>query len=358
MDEQEFKQTQGTISGKFGGLGIEITQQGGIPKVISPIDDTPAARAGLQPGDLIVSIDGRNTHGIDLGKIVDLLRGDPGTTVKLGLARGETTPIEVTITRSIIHVRSVKSTLQPDGMGYVRITQFSGDTSKDLAQAIDDLKRKSGGRLKGLVLDLRNDPGGLLSAAIGVAGAFLDGTTVVSIRSRRASENQTFTSPAKGDLISGTPIVVLINGASASASEIVAGALQDQHRATVMGTQSFGKGSVQSVIPLADRGALRLTTALYFTPAGRSIQGRGISPDVIVEAPKEQQVAGALMLRESALNGALANPGAAEQADKASDATAAPLSAPIKSDLIGTPEDAQLKAALSHLARARPARLD
>jgi len=358
MDEQEFKQTQGTISGKFGGLGIEITQQGGIPKVISPIDDTPAARAGLQPGDLIVSIDGRNTHGIDLGKIVDLLRGDPGTTVKLGLARGDTTPIEVTITRSIIHVRSVKSTLQPDGMGYARITQFSGDTSKDLAQAIDDLKRKSGGHLKGLVLDLRNDPGGLLSAAIGVAGAFLNGTTVVSIRSRRASENQTFTSPAKGDLISGTPIVVLINGASASASEIVAGALQDQHRATVMGTQSFGKGSVQSVIPLADRGALRLTTALYYTPAGRSIQGRGISPDIIVEAPKEQQVAGALMLRESALNGALANPGSAEAADKASDATAAPLSAPIKSDLIGTPEDAQLKAALSHLARARPARLD
>jgi carboxyl-terminal processing protease len=200
------------------------------------------------------------------------------------------------------------------------------------------------------VLDLRNDPGGLLSAAVGVSGAFLDGGTIVSIRGRHESDNQSFSAPAKGDSISGTPIAVLINGASASASEIVAGALQDQHRATVMGTQSFGKGSVQSVIPLTERGALRLTTALYYTPAGRSIQGQGITPDIVVEASKDEQVAGALLLRESALNGALANPDAVKAS--AAGATPLSLSAPIKTDLIGTAEDSQLKAALSYLERA------
>ena len=355
MDEEEFKQSQGSITGKFGGLGLEISQRGGIPRIISPIDGTPAAHAGLQAGDLIVMIDHQSTHGMDLDKAVRLLRGDPGTTVSLTISRGDKTPFEVPLTREIIQVKSVKSALQPDGIGYVRITQFSGDTSKAFRQAVDDLKAKSGSRLQGLVLDLRNDPGGLLSAAVEVAGDFLDGGTVVSIRGRQSGAEQVYKASPKGDMLPGTPLAVLINGASASASEIVAGALQDRHRATVMGTQSFGKGSVQSVIPLNGHGALRLTTALYYTPSGRSIQDDGVSPDVVVEVPKDEQVAGGVVLRESALNGAFANPGPAGQQsrqpgtqDDASASNAA-YSAPIKSDLIGSSKDAQLNAARSYL---------
>ena len=354
MDEEEFKQSQGSITGKFGGLGMEISQQGGVPKVISPIDGTPAARAGLQPGDLIVSIDKQSTHGMDLTKAVSLLRGDPGTSVKLTISRGEQSPFEVTLTREIIRVQSVKSKLEANNIGYVRITEFANDTGKDFRKAIDDLRQKSGGRLRGLVLDLRNDPGGLLAAAVEVSGNLLDGGTVVSIRGRRPGDEQAYTAPAKGDMLPGTPIVVLVNGASASASEIVAGALQDRHRATIMGTQSFGKGSVQSIIPLRGHGAVRLTTALYYTPSGRSIQDEGISPDLIVEAPKEVQVAGGVILRESELHGALSNPGSLRQKSAAPDGKTVDErkgahSSPIKSELIGSAEDGQLKAALSHL---------
>jgi carboxyl-terminal processing protease len=359
MDEQEYRQSQADIGGKFGGIGIEISTQGGVPKVIAPIDGTPAAQAGIEPGDLIVSIGDQSTSGMDSAKIIGAIRGDPGSAATLTLSRGEKVPFDVTLKRSIIHAQSVRSRLEPDGFGYARISQFIGDTPQDLKQAIEDLKRQTGGHLKGFVLDLRNDPGGLLTSAVGVAGEFLDGGTVVTIHGRHSSDDQVFKSDVKGDLLPGTPVVVLVNGASASASEIVAGALQDQHRATVMGTQSFGKGSVQTIIPLKGHGALRLTTALYYTPSGRSIQDEGISPDIVVEAPKDEQIANSVKLSESTLNGAFSNPGPLGRTSATKGAKLAVgkavYSPPMKADLIATPQDAQLKAALSHLNRSASA---
>lgn len=358
MDAQEFKQSQADMAGSFGGLGIEISEQNEIPKVISPIDGTPAARAELEPGDQIVLINHSSTQGVNLIKIVSLLRGDPGTSVTVTILRGKQQPFDVTITREIIKVKSVKSKLEPDGIGYIRISQFGGDTAEGFKKAIADLNHDANGRIKGLVLDLRDDPGGLLNAAVDVAGDLLDGGPVVSIRGRQASDEKVFKAPAHGDMLSGIPIAVLINSASASASEIVAGALQDRHRATVMGTQSFGKGSVQTVIPLEGHGAVRLTTALYYTPSGSSIQDKGIAPDIVVEAPEDQQVAGGALIRESALHGAFANPGPLNQTPGtgASQSPATPevkpvYSAPIKADLIGKPDDAQLKAALDRLVQ-------
>jgi carboxyl-terminal processing protease len=359
MDAQEFKQSQADIAGSFGGLGIEISEQNEIPKVISPIDGTPAARAGLEPGDQIVLINHSSTQGVNLIKVVSLLRGDPGTSVTITILRGKEQPFDVTITREIIKVRSVKSKLEPDGIGYIRISQFGGDTAEGFKKAITDLNRDANGRIKGLVLDLRDDPGGLLNAAVDVAGDLLDGGPVVSIHGRQAGDDKVFKAPAHGDMLSGIPIAVLINGASASASEIVAGALQDRHRATVMGTQSFGKGSVQTVIPLQGHGAVRLTTALYYTPSGNSIQDKGIAPDIVVEAPKDQQIAGGALVRESTLRGAFANPGPLNQAPRAGtpQSPATPevkpvYSAPIKAELIGKPDDAQLKAALDRLVQS------
>lgn len=351
MDEGEFKQSQADMAGRFGGLGIQISEQDGLPKVISPIDGTPAARAGIEPGDQILLIDHASARGMPLSKVVAVLRGAPGSTVTLTLLRGKQEPLDVTLTREIIKVESVKSNLEPDGIGYIRISQFGEDTSGGFKNALQNLQHEASGKLKGLVLDLRNDPGGLLTAAIDVAGDLLDGGTVVSIRGRDASENQSFGAPAHGDMLAGVPVVVLINGASASASEIVAGALQDRHRAKVMGTQSFGKGSVQTLIPLKGHGAVRLTTALYYTPSGRSIQDEGIAPDVVAEAPKEQQIAGGVVLRESSLTGALANPGSINERPAQPQAgQAKPISSPpIKAELIGKPDDAQLKQALAYL---------
>jgi carboxyl-terminal processing protease len=255
--------------------------------------------------------------------------------------------------RDIIRAPSVTSELKPEGFGYVRISQFVDDTPKSFKDAIETLRRQAGGQLKGLVLDLRNDPGGLLLSAVAVAGDFLKGGTIVTtIRGRRSSDTQVLKSEARGDLLTGMPIVVLINAASASASEIVAGALQDHHRATVMGTQSYGKGSVQTVIPLKGRGALRLTTALYYTPNGRSIQDEGISPDVVVEAPKDAQIESGIRLSENALSGAIANPGLLDGKSGATNAkrsAATPYSPPMKPDIIGTPQDTQLKSAISYL---------
>jgi carboxyl-terminal processing protease len=360
MNQEEFQETQSDISGKFGGLGIQISEQNGVPKVISPIDGTPAAKAGIQPGDLIVSIDGKTTQGQSLNKIVGILRGEPNTKVTISILRGTKAPFDVSITRQIISVQTVKSNLEANNVGYVRVTEFGESTPQDFKKAVNDLKQKAGGHLNGLVLDLRNDPGGLLTSAVSIAGNFLDGGKVVTIRGRRSDDQQAFNVPDGGMLLpQETPIVVLINGASASASEIVAGALQDRHRATIMGTQSFGKGSVQTVIPLKGHGALRLTTALYYTPNGRSIQGQGITPDDIVEAPKDQQVSGGLELSENSLQGAFANPGSLNTpAPAAGASTPTPgaknggkpvYSAPIKIDLIGTPDDAQLKAATAFL---------
>jgi carboxyl-terminal processing protease len=355
MDEEELKQSEADIAGKFGGLGIQISEDHGIPKVISPIDDTPAARAGLQPGDLILEIDGKSTHGLDLTEIVRILRGKPGTRVKLTVGRGSDAPFSVDLTRSVIHVQSVKWKLEPGNIGYLRVTEFAGDTPADLKKALHDLRAQAGGALKGLVLDLRNDPGGLLSSAVAIAGNFLQGGKVVTIKGRRQGDNVTYNVVPGSTPLPDTPMVVLINGASASASEIVAGALQDRRRAKIMGTQSFGKGSVQTIIPLNGQGAVRLTTALYYTPGGRSIQGQGIAPDIVVEAPKEQQVAGAVLPRESALRGAFDNPGPLGKDDQRGNAKTQSVvrSPPIKTELIGSDQDAQLKAAISYLTGAR-----
>jgi len=353
MDAQEFRESQADIAGKFGGLGMQISEQDGVPRIIAPIDETPAAKAGLEPGDEIVLIDHSSTDGIGLRQVVTLLRGDPGSKVTLTILRGKQDTFDVTMTREIIKVESVKSHSEPDGIGYIRITQFGEDTADGFKKAIAELKRNANGNVKGLVLDLRDDPGGLLSAAVDVAGDLLDGGSVVSIHGRKANEERTFKAPAHGDELSGAPIVVLINGASASASEIVAGALQDRHRATIMGTQSFGKGSVQTVVPLKGYGAVRLTTALYYTPSGRSIQDEGIAPNVVVEAAKDQQISGGPLLREGALHGAFANPGPLKRVPGKSQAAVSQAksgySAPIKVELIGKPTDAQLKAALAYL---------
>ncbi|NEW87115.1 MULTISPECIES: S41 family peptidase [Rhodopseudomonas] len=363
MDEKEFKDMQTDMSGQFGGLGMQISAQGGIPRVVSPIDGTPAARAKLEPGDLIIKVGTASTQGMSLRNVVDMLRGAPGTKVTITILRGKDEPFDVTLTREIIKVASVKPEMKPDGIGYIRISQFGQDTADGFTAALKKLKSDAKGDLKGLVIDLRNDPGGLLNAAVSVAGDLLDGGTVVSIRGRQADDQRVFSAPSRGDKLPGVPIVVLINGASASASEIVAGALQDRKRATVMGTTSFGKGSVQTVIPIKGNGAVRLTTALYYTPAGRSIQDEGIVPDVIEEAPKDQQISGGPLIRESALHGAIANPGQLGKTDAGAtkatpktgeptdDKTKAATSAPIKADLIGKPEDAQLNAAFAYLKK-------
>ncbi|WP_022721431.1 S41 family peptidase [Rhodopseudomonas sp. B29] len=363
MDEKEFKDMQTDMSGQFGGLGMQISGQGGVPKIVAPIDGTPAARAKLEPGDDIIKVGETATQGMSLREVVDMLRGTPGTKVTITILRGKEPPFDVTLTREIIKVASVKSELKPDGIGYVRISQFGTDTSDGFKNALNKLKSDSKDGLKGLVIDLRQDPGGLLNAAVDVAGDLLDGGTVVSIRGRQPDDQRVFSAPNKGDMLPGVPVVVLINGASASASEIVAGALQDRKRGTVMGTQSFGKGSVQTVIPIKGRGAVRLTTALYYTPSGRSIQDEGITPDIVQEAPKDQQIAGGAMLREGALRGAIANPGqlgsdgkpgtAKSKTPGAAAATDKPAasSPPIKADLIGKPDDAQLNAAISYLSK-------
>jgi len=276
-----------------------------VPEVIAPIDGTPAAEAGVEPGDRITKIDAQSTTGMDVEEIVKRLRGAPGTKVNLTISRNDKAPFDLTLVRTVIHVVSVKSDLKGDDIGYIRIAAFTESTPAELANAISRLRDRAHGRLNGLILDLRNDPGGLLDAAVEVSGDFIDGGVVVTTRGRTGQDDHVYRAPATGDLLRGTPVVVLINSASASAAEIVAGALQDHHRATVMGTRSFGKGSVQTIIPLEGQGALRLTTALYYTPSGRSIQGQGIAPDIIVSLPKSQQVANALVTYESDLYRAL-----------------------------------------------------
>ncbi len=353
MDAKELHEFDSDTEGRFGGLGIELTDDNGVPKVVAPINDTPAARAGIEPGDLIVRIEGQATDGMSLMTVVEILRGKPGSKVTITVARNGRTPFDVSLTRTIIHVASVKSALEPDRIGYARISSFTAETQAELTAAIARVKAQAGGSLNGFVLDLRDDPGGLLDAAVDVAGDFLDGGTVVTTRGRTSDDNHAFSAPARGDILSGTPMVVLVNAASASASEIVAGALQDRHRATIMGTPSFGKGSVQTIIPVGD-GAIRLTTALYYTPSGRSIQGNGITPDIIAGLPKDEQVADAVLTREADLHGAFRNPGAPVKGAAApvvTSATAAEYDHPIKLALIGTKNDAQLAAAVMQLEK-------
>jgi carboxyl-terminal processing protease len=308
MNAKAFRDMQVQTKGEFGGLGIEVTQENGFIKVVSPIDDTPAARANMKPGDLITAIDGKTVQGLTLNDAVDKMRGPVNSKIVLTVKReGVDTPLDVSLVRETIHIQVVKSRMEPDNIGYVRLSQFSERADPDLKAAVNALKKQGGGKLRALILDLRNNPGGLLDQAVAVSSDFVDHGEIVSTRARHAEDSQRWN--AKGDdLIPGVPLVVLINGGSASASEIVSGALQDHHRAVLVGTRTFGKGSVQTVIPLPGNGAMRLTTARYYTPSGRSIQGLGISADVQVFESKEERPSFGGE-RESDLNHVLSNTG-------------------------------------------------
>jgi carboxyl-terminal processing protease len=284
MDPKSFRDMQVQTRGEFGGLGIEVTMEDGLIKVVAPIDETPAAKAGVMANDIITKLDDDQVQGLTLNQAVEKMRGPVNTKIKLTIMRkGSDTPIEVLITRDIIRVRSVRSHVEGSDVGYIRLTQFNEQTTDGLKKAIAEISAKvASDKLKGYIIDLRNNPGGLLDQAISVSDAFLQKGEIVSTRGRNAEETQRFNARA-GDLTNDKPVIVLINGGSASASEIVAGALQDHKRATLLGTRSFGKGSVQTIIPLGSgNGALRLTTARYFTPSGRSIQAKGITPDIEV----------------------------------------------------------------------------
>ncbi|MGB9578487.1 MAG: S41 family peptidase [Halothiobacillaceae bacterium] len=282
LDPEEFKELQAGTSGTFGGLGIEVGMEDGFVKVIAPIDDTPAQRAGLQAGDLIIRLDDKPVQGMSLNDAVKLMRGEPGTKIKLTVVRkGQEKPLEFNLERALIRVKSVKSRVLEPGYAYVRITQFQSQTGEQLRQVLEDLQKQAGGKLKGLVLDLRNNPGGVLQASVSVADAFLDDGLVVYTDGRVKDAKLRY-SAHPGDLLNGAPMVVLVNGGSASASEIVAGALQDHKRAIIMGSKTFGKGSVQSIQELANGGAVKLTTSRYYTPSGRSIQAEGIVPDILL----------------------------------------------------------------------------
>lgn len=318
LSPDEFKEVTISTSGKFGGLGIEVQMQNGFVRVVAPIDDTPAARAGMQAGDLIVRIDDTAVKGLTLLEAVKLMRGEPGTKVTLTVLReGVEQPFKVDITRDIIKVRSVKSRILEPGFGYLRITQFSSSTGNGLDEALDSLTEKNDGALKGLVLDLRNNPGGVLNAAVEVSDAFLEKGAIVSIKGRLPETTQEFSANA-GDVLKGKPIVVLVNGGSASASEIVAGALQDHKRAVIMGSETFGKGSVQTILPLQNNAALKLTTARYYTPSGRSIQAHGIDPDITIQPVKVSAAdRGIGQIKESDLHGSLENENGDDETDGA-----------------------------------------
>ncbi len=283
LNPEEFKELQVGTSGQFGGLGIEVTMEDGFVKVVTPIDDTPAMRAGIKAGDLIVRLDDTPVKGMTLNDAVRMMRGEPDTAITLTVVRdGIQQPFEVKITRAIIQVRSVRSEMLEQGFGYLRITNFQSATGEDVRKAVGELKKESGGKLNGMVLDLRNNPGGVLGAAVSVSDAFLNKGKVVYTEGRARDAALDFNA-TPGDILNGAPLIVLVNAGSASASEIVAGALQDHQRAVVMGSPSFGKGSVQTIFPMSNNTAVKITTARYYTPAGRSIQAEGIIPDIKVE---------------------------------------------------------------------------
>ena len=302
LDTENFSNMQVQTKGKFGGLGIEITMENGVIKIVSPIDDTPAAKAGLQPEDYIVAVDGEPILGMALSEAVDKLRGKVGSDVTVTIQRDQNEPFDVTVTRDTIKIRSVRSEVF-DNIGYLRITTFSEQTSPGLNDAVEKIFTEHGDKVKGFVLDLRNNPGGLLNEAIAVTDAFLEAGEIVSTRGRdEGNASRAYAKP--GDIARGLPLVVLINSGSASASEIVAGALKDHQRAVLLGTRSFGKGSVQSVIPVSGTGAMRLTTARYYTPSGVSIQATGITPNIEVVLARIEKLEGGIT-REENLKGAL-----------------------------------------------------
>ncbi|MCK5395674.1 MAG: S41 family peptidase [Gammaproteobacteria bacterium] len=318
LNPDEYKELKIGTTGKFGGLGIQVGMEDGFVKVISPIDDTPAFHAGLESGDLIIRLDDKSVKGMTLNDAVKIMRGEPGTDIKLTVIReGSDKPLPFTVTRDIISVKSVKSRILEPDYGYIRISNFQSKTARDLVNEISNLKRENETELKGLVLDLRNNPGGVLSAAADVSDAFIDDGKLVFTKGR--IKNSEFEFNAKpGDIMNGLPIVVLINGGSASASEIVAGALQDHNRAVIMGSKSFGKGSVQTIQELRSGGAVKITTARYFTPSGRSIQGEGITPDIILDRYeiKDTKEETSLRIKESDLKGSISNPTKSQEAIK------------------------------------------
>lgn len=316
LDENDFSELQTSTNGEFGGLGIEVTMEEGVVKVITPLVDTPAFKAGIKAGDYIIKLGDRSVQGIELKDAVNLMRGPAGSPIELTVLRkGSTKPLTFTLNREKIEIKSVKSKLLDNQYGYVRLTQFQALTDKDMQQAIANLKKQAGGPLRGLVLDLRNNPGGLLDSAIQISGAFLDkeknGQKEMIVYTQGRLPGSKFTAMANAnDILNNAPMVVLINNGSASASEIVAGALKDNKRAIILGTRSFGKGSVQTVLPLDDKRGIKLTTALYYTPSGTSIQAQGITPDIVVEEIAVPKTAGKVAFSgfsEAELSGHLNN---------------------------------------------------
>lgn len=318
LDDQSFKYMSEQTKGKFGGLGIEVTMENGVVKVVSPIDDTPASKAGLKPGDYITNIDGEAVMGMTLNDAVDKMRGKIGSKVKLTIRRINEKPLEVTLKREEIKIQSVKNSIKADDVVYIRISSFSEDVDTMTAKAIKDAKKKLGDKLKGVVIDVRNNPGGLLDQAVNVSDLFLDKGEIVSTRSRNEEDTVKYTAK-EGDIAKGLPIVVIINDGSASASEIVAGALQDHKRAIILGEKSFGKGSVQTVIPLGKYGAMRLTTARYYTPSGRSIQAKGIEPDIEVKPAKVEVLDTGVSFSEAEFSNALKNETSGDKNSKNAD---------------------------------------
>lgn len=306
LDAQSYKYMNEQTKGKFGGLGIEVTMENGVVKIVSPIDDTPAAKAGLKPGDYITNIDREQVIGMSLNDAVDKMRGKVGSKVKLTIRRVGEKPFEVTLKREEVKIQSVKNDIKSGDVAYIRITSFSGDTDKMVEKAIKQAKKELKGNIKGVVLDVRNNPGGLLDQAVNISDLFLDKGEIVSTRSRNEEDTVRYTAK-EGDITEGLPIVVMINDGSASASEILAGALQDHKRAIILGEKSFGKGSVQTVVPLGKYGAMRLTTARYYTPSGRSIQATGIIPDVEVHPAKVEEYINNYGLSEAEYRNALKN---------------------------------------------------
>src|ERR1700731_1216862 len=340
LNTKNFNDMKVQTRGEFGGLGIEVSMENGLVKGVSPIDDPPAARAGLKPGDLITHLDGDPVQGMTLPEAVEKMRGPVSSEIKLTIRREGRDPFDVKLIRATIRIQSVRSHLEGDNIGYIRVTTFNEQTDTGLNNAMKNLKQQAGNKLVGVVLDLRNNPGGLLDQAVAVSDAFLEKGEIVSTRGRRGEDAQRYNARA-GDIAAGLPMVVLINGGSASASEIVAGALQEHHRAILLGTRSFGKGSVQTIIPLPGHGAMRLTTARYYTPSGRSIQAKGIDPDIIVEAAKIEKT-----------------PEKGEKGDKVATATdlkkddsgdGPPEQTSVDPSIMGTPADYQLARAVDML---------
>ena len=336
LNTKNFNDMKVQTRGEFGGLGIEVSMENGLVKVVSPIDDTPAARAGLKPGDLITHLDGDPVQGMTRPEAVEKMRGPVNSEIQLTIRRAGKDPFDVKLIRATIKIQSVRSHLEGDNIAYIRITTFNEQTDVGLNNAMKNLKQQAGGKLLGVILDLRNDPGGLLDQAVAVADAFLEKGEIVSTRGRRSEDAQRYNA-RPGDIAAGLPVAVLINGGSASASEIVAGALQDHHRAILLGTRSFGKGSVQTIIPLPGHGAMRLTTARYYTPSGRSIQAKGIDPDIVVEAAKiEKTPEEAKVTTASDLKKDDSGDGGAEQSS-------------VDPSIMGTPADYQLTRAVDML---------